>query len=52
MRAALYDALGVVGIGLITWALWDVDTRLARGVLGISLCVVAGLGAYIQAHRR
>lgn len=51
MRAAMLDLLGAAGLALVTWALWEVDTRLARGALGAAFIVLAVTGAYIEARR-
>ena len=39
MRSSLLDLLALIGVALITWALWDFDTRVARGFLGLAFIV-------------
>jgi len=51
MRAAFLDLLGVAGLALVTWALWEVDTRIARSFLGASMISIALVGAWLQAKR-
>lgn len=52
MKGFMLDVLGIVGVGLIVWALADVDVRLARAFAGAVCCALALRGARAAAEAR
>ena len=51
MRSAFFDMLAAIGLGLITWGLWEYDTRIARAFLGMMLVAIGVGGSYVQARK-